>query len=156
MTIRNLRIATILVGALAISVPALAAENWPDSFDQFFAQARKAINTTDMDGYLAAVNNPDDAALLDVREEDEFKAGHVPGTVNVPRSRLEFRIWNALGYPKLVDMNRKIYLQCGSGSRATLATKQLKDFGFTNATAVIMDLSDWQEKGHPFVKGASK
>jgi rhodanese-related sulfurtransferase len=154
--VRKLRIAAALMSALVISFPVFAAEDWPDSIDRYVAQVRSTINTTDMDGYLAAVKNPNGALLLDVREEDEFKAGHVPGAVNLPRGLLEFRIWKLLGYPGKVDTARKIYVQCASGGRATLATKQLKDIGFTNATAVIMNLADWQKKGHPFVETKSK
>jgi rhodanese-related sulfurtransferase len=46
-------------------------------------------------------------------------------------------------------MERKIFVQCQTGSRATLATKQLQDIGFTNATAVIMSFEEWQQKGNP-------
>jgi rhodanese-related sulfurtransferase len=53
-------------------------------------------------------------------------------------------------------MNRKIYTQCHSGSRATLAAKQLKDIVFTNVTIVLMNLDDWQKQGHPFVKDEAK
>jgi rhodanese-related sulfurtransferase len=124
--------------------------------DQYVAQVRKTVETTDIDGYLAVVKNPNGALLVDVRDANEFKAGHVPGTVNVPRSRLEQQIWKPLGYPNKVDMSRKIYTQCGTGSRATLAAKQLKDIGFTNVTIVVMNLDDWQKKGHPFVKEETK
>jgi rhodanese-related sulfurtransferase len=150
---RGLNAVIIALGALVISGPGHAAENWPDSVDQYVAQVRKAIDTTDMDGYLAVVKNPNGAALIDVREETEFKAGHVPGTTNVSRGRLEFRIWKPLGYPGKVDMNRKIYVQCATGGRATLAAKQLRDVGFTNVTAVVMDITEWQKSGYPFVKG---
>ena len=109
-----------------------------------------------MDGYWAAFKNANGALLLDVREENEFKAGHVPGTINVSRGGLEFLIWRPLGYPDTVDMNRKIYVQCASGVRATLAAKQLKDMGFTNVTAVVMSLPDWQNRGYPFVKDESR
>jgi rhodanese-related sulfurtransferase len=54
-------------------------------------------------------------------------SGRVPRTVNVSRGRLEFRIWKLLGYPNKVDMNRKIYVQCASGGRATLAAKQYEN-----------------------------
>ena len=47
-------------------------------------------------------------------------------------------------------------MQCRTGGRATLAAKQLKDVGFTNVTTVVMELADWQKKGHPFVKDAAK
>ncbi len=156
MVSRKIGIAVIVVAAWAVARPGFAAENWPDAVDQYVARVRKNIDTTDMDGYLAAVSNPNGALLVDVREENEFKAGHVPGTVNVSRGLLEFRIWNALGYPDKIDMSRKIYVQCQSGNRATLAAGQLKDVGFTNVTAVIMTLTDWQKRGLPFVKDEPK
>ncbi|MEJ2374545.1 MAG: rhodanese-like domain-containing protein [Pseudolabrys sp.] len=57
-----------------------------------------------------------------------------------------------LGYPNKVDMNKKIYVQCLTGGRATLAAKQLQNIGFTNVVAVIMDLRNWAKQGHPLVK----
>lgn len=132
--------------------PASAAENWPDSFGAYVAQVRKTIKTTDMDGYLAVVKNPNGALLIDVREDSEYKAGHVPGSVNIPRGLLEFQIWKKLDYPKAVDMEKKIYVQCRTGGRATLAAADLKRIGFTNVTAVIMDIQDWEKKGNPIEK----
>lgn len=150
---RKLRIAIAFSTVLGISPPVLAqmSMNWPGSVDQYVAQVRKTVQTTDMDGYLAAVRRPNGALLLDVREEGEFKAGHIPGAVNIPRGLLEFRIWKQLGFPSQVDTGRKIYLQCQTGGRATLATKQLQDIGFTNVIAVIMNFEEWQKKGNPLV-----
>jgi rhodanese-related sulfurtransferase len=150
--IRIIRILVIALGALALAAPSFAAANWPDSLDQYILQVRKTVKTTDMAGYLAVVNNPDGALLIDVREPAEYRAGHVPGTVNIPRGALEFSIWKHLGYPGKVDMSKKIYVQCLTGGRATLAAKQLQDIGFTNVTAVIMDLRAWAKDGHPLVK----
>lgn len=150
--IRMFRFAIVLFGAFAISAPALAAENWPDSVTAYVAQVRKTVKTTDMDGYLAAVKNPQGALLLDVREDNEFKAGHVPGAINVPRGVLEFALWKKIGYPGAVDMNRKIYVQCATGGRATLAAADLQKVGFTNVTAVIMNFEDWTKKGNPVEK----
>lgn len=149
---RSLRIAVIVLSVFGTSNPVLAGENWPDSVDQYITQIRKTIQTTDMNGYLSAVKNPNGALLLDVREEDEFKAGHVPGAINIPRGLLEHSIWKQLGYPADVDTGRRIYVQCASGGRATLATRQLKDIGFTNVVAVIMDFREWQKKDNPVVK----
>lgn len=82
---RRLGIAAILLTMLGMYPPVLAemSRNWPDSVDQYVAQIRKTVQTTDMDGYLAAVKSPNEQLLLDVREEEEFKAGHVPGAVNI-------------------------------------------------------------------------
>ena len=130
-------------------VPVAGPMTWPDSVNQFVAQVRTTVRTTDIEGYLVAVNDPHGALLLDVREDAEFRSGHVPGAVNIPRGLLEFRIWMQLGYPATVDMDRKIFVQCQTGSRATLATKQLQDVGFTNATAVIMNFEEWRQRGNP-------
>jgi rhodanese-related sulfurtransferase len=153
MTRRGLQAAVVLVSALVFH-PVFAAENWPDSVNEYIAQVRKTVDTTDMEGYLAVVKNPNGALLIDVRDPDEFRSGHVPGTINVSRGRLETQIWRPLGFPAKIDLNRKIFVQCASGSRATLAAKQLKDIGFTNVTAVAMTLADWQKRGYPFVDGA--
>ena len=141
--------AAVSVHSLTAPAHAAMAMEWPDAINQYVMKIRKTVKTTDIDGYLAAVKNPNGALLLDVREDQEFKAGHVPGAVNIPRGVLEFRLWKQLGFPSNVDMSRKIYVQCQTGGRATLATKQLQDIGFTNAIAVIMNFEEWQKKGHP-------
>jgi len=152
--IRRLGTAGVLLTALGISAPVFAemSVSWPESVNQHVMQVRKTVKTTDMDGYLAAVKSPNGALLLDVREEDEFKAGHVPGTVNIPRGLLEFRIWKQLGFPSPVDTGRKIFVQCQTGGRATLATKQLQDVGFTNVVAVVMNFEEWQNNNNPLLK----
>ena len=149
---RALRFAIVLVGAFAIAAPALAAANWPPIVSNYVASVRKTVKTTNMAGYLAAVKNPNGALLLDVRESNEFAAGHVPGAINIPRGVLEFEIYKKLGYPNKVDTARKIYVQCLTGGRATLAAAALQKIGFTNVVAVIMNLKDWQKAGNPLVK----
>lgn len=152
---RNLRFAVAFFSAFAIATPAIAAANWPDTVTEYVKSTRKTVKTTDMAGYLAAVKDPKGAVFIDVREAAEYKAGHIPGTANIPRGVLEFVIYKHLGYPKEVDTNRKIYVQCRTGGRATLATAALQKIGFKNATAVIMDVAKWQEAGHPWTNGAA-
>jgi rhodanese-related sulfurtransferase len=146
----------IFIGALLIPKLGISAENWPGAMDDYVAHLSKTIRTIDMDAFLAIVKRPNGARIVDVREPEEFNAGHVPGTLNVPRSHLEQKIWNVLGYPKNIDMNAEIYVVCRSGARATFAAKRLKDIGFTDVTIVVMDIDDWERQGHPFVKGATR
>jgi rhodanese-related sulfurtransferase len=63
---------------------------------------------------------------------------------------IEFGIWQLVGFPAEVDFERPIYVQCVSGNRASLAAKTIKDLGFTNVTAVVMHLAEWQQAGYPF------
>ena len=149
---RMLRFAVVLVSAFAITSPVLAAENWPDSFSAYVGKVRKTVKTTDAAGYLKAVKKPNGAMLVDVREPSEYADGHVAGTVNIPRGLLEFQIWKKMGYPKKVDMNKTIYLQCASGGRATLAAADLKKVGFKNVIAVVAVTAEFQKQGFPWEK----
>ncbi len=64
-----------------------------------------------------------DALLLDVREPEEFTAGHMPGAVNLPLSQLRER------YAEL-PTNRDIWISCGVGQRAYYATRFLTQHGY--------------------------
>jgi rhodanese-related sulfurtransferase len=151
---RMLRIAIIAAAAFAVAAPASAAEKkWPDSVSAYVAKVRKTVQTTDTAGYLAAVKNSNGALLIDVREPSEYASGHVVGTINIPRGLLEFKIWKTLGFPKTqVNMDTKIYTQCKSGGRATLAAADLKKVGFTNVVAVVAPTKDFEKKGFPWEK----
>lgn len=65
----------------------------------------------------------DQVILLDVRGRDEFEAGHVPGTVNIPLSELRDRL---VELPKHQD----IWVYCQVGQRAYYATRALRQFGY--------------------------
>jgi rhodanese-related sulfurtransferase len=149
---RTLRFVIIFVAAFTVTAPAFAADDWPDSFGAYVAKVRKTVNTTDIEGYLAVAKKPNGAMLIDVREPAEYATGHVVGTINIPRGLLEFQIWKKLGYPKAVNMNKKIYTQCASGGRATLAAADLKKIGFKNVTAVVANVNDMEKKGFPWEK----
>jgi rhodanese-related sulfurtransferase len=149
---RMFRFAMVVVAAFAVSVPAIAAENWPDSFSAYVANVRKTVKTANLDGYLAVAKKPNGAMLIDVREPSEYATGHVTGTVNIPRGLLEFQIWKKMGYLKKVDMNKTIYTQCASGGRATLAAADLKKIAFTNVIAVVANVKDFEKKGFPWKK----
>lgn len=147
-----LRVVIIALAAFAVSAPAFAAENWPDSFGAYVGKVRKTVKTADLKAYLDAVKKPDGVLLIDVREPSEYASGHVAGTVNIPRGLLEFRIWKQLGYPKAVNMNTKIYTQCATGGRATLAAADLKKIGFKNVIAVVANTADFEKNGFPWTK----
>jgi len=102
--------------------------------------------------YRKVVDHPGNALIIDVREPAEYAAGHIPGAINIPRGLLEFQIWKHIGFPAKSEIGKPLYLQCSSGNRASLAAKSLKDLGFTDVTAAVMSLDDWQTAGNPVVK----
>jgi len=84
------------------------------------------------------------AVFLDVREPEEFKAGHIPGAINIPRGLLEFQIEQ-----QAPDKNTTIVVYCRSGNRSALAAATLMNMGYKNVFNVDGGWKTWQEAGYP-------
>lgn len=134
---------------------AAAAPSYPPSVNQMIAATKKQIRTIDMQQFKAGFDRKDLGLIVDVRNENEFEDGYVPGAVNVPRGLIEFRIWKLAGFPEATNMATKMTLYCATGGRCALATKTLQDMGFTNVTAADMRFTDWVKAGYPVAKPAN-
>ena len=71
------------------------------------------------------------AVLVDVREPDEYAQGHVPGSVNLPLSRIRS------AEDVLTDYDAPLFVYCLSGGRSGQAVSVLTRMGFTAASAAI-------------------
>ena len=131
---------------------AAPAPAYPASINQLVAKTKSQIKTIDMATFKAAYDRKDVGLLIDVRNENEFEDGFIPGAENVPRGLIEFRIWKLVGFPDKTDMNKKMTLYCATGGRCALATKSLQDLGFTNVTSADMKFDDWVKAGYPVAK----
>lgn len=80
--------------------------------------------------YIEKYRNEENITLVDVREPDEFSAGRIPGSINLPLSNL------ASVESALTDKTAKIYVYCRSGSRSGMAAKAMKDMGYENVTNI--------------------
>ena len=145
-------LAAIVLVAIPFTNASLFAQSYPSSVTQKVLSAQKEVRTIGMSEYRKVVENHGRALIIDVREPEEYAAGHVPGTINIPRGLLEFQIWKQIGFPDKSELDKTLYLQCSSGNRASLAAKSLTELGFTDVTAVVMSLDEWQKAGNPFVK----
>ncbi|NGZ10009.1 MAG: hypothetical protein CV088_11590 [Nitrospira sp. LK70] len=143
---------TLIMGVTLAFFSPIFAQSFPPIVKQKVEAAQKQVKTIGMEEYQKLVENPGAALIVDVREPHEYAAGHVPGAINIPRGLLEFKIWSPVGFPASSEMDRPLILQCQSGSRASLAAQSLQGLGFTQTTAVLMNLDDWQKAGHPFTK----
>lgn len=86
---------------------------------------------------------PEDARLLDVREDDEWAAGHAERAQHLPMTELAER------YGEL-PAEEEVYVVCRSGGRSARVTAWLNQNGFT-ATNVAGGMGEWQERGLPLV-----
>src|SRR6478609_7346965 len=86
-------------------------------------------------------------AIIDVREADEFAAGHLPGAKHVPRSYLESRIEGAVP-----DRATQVILYCQSGNRSAYATKTLLDeLGYEHVRSMTGGITLWKDRGYEVV-----
>jgi len=128
---------------------AAPAPTYPASIGQMVAKTKSEIKTVKMPEFKTAFDQKNLGMLIDVRNENEFEDGYIPGAVNVPRGLIEFRIWKLVGFPDKTDMTTKMTLYCATGGRCALATKSLQDLGFTNVTSADMRFDDWVKAGYP-------
>jgi rhodanese-related sulfurtransferase len=144
-------VAALITASLSIPSPTLA-QGLPPAAKQKIEATQKPVRTIGMEDYRKIVEHPGEALIIDVREPQEYAAGHIPGTINIPRGVIASQIWNHVGSSEKANLERPIVLQCQSGRRATLAAETLGELGFTQTSAVIMNLDDWKTSGNPFVK----
>jgi molybdopterin/thiamine biosynthesis adenylyltransferase/rhodanese-related sulfurtransferase len=89
--------------------------------------------------------------LVDVRENEEFEAGHIPGAVHVPRSYLETRIENAVP-----DRGAHVVLYCASGNRSAWGAHALKELlGYENVESMRGGITLWKDRGYEVESSAS-
>ena len=89
--------------------------------------------------------------LLDVREQDEYAAGHLPGAIHASRGMLEFKLSNS---PELSSRDLKIVLYCKTSGRAALAACALHDMGYLQVKSIVGGFDAWANAGKPVVKPA--
>jgi rhodanese-related sulfurtransferase len=147
--------AALLPAALLAQTAAPATPpppNYPPQVGQMVAAVKKQVKTINLQQFKEGYDKKALGTIIDVRNENEFADGFIPGAINVPRGLIEFRIWKELGFPGAVDMNRQLTLYCATGGRCALAAKSLMDLGFTNVTSVDMKFDDWVKAGYAVSK----
>lgn len=76
--------------------------------------------------------------LLDVRTEEEYKEGHIPGAINYKNEDIVAEM-----IPVLPDLHQRIYVYCRSGRRSKEAALKLTEIGYTNIVE-IGGIIDWK------------
>ncbi|MDN3653352.1 rhodanese-like domain-containing protein [Thalassotalea ponticola] len=85
--------------------------------------------------------------LLDVRSEQEYILGHVPGAFNIPHSEIADNLAVLEPY-----QDKEVIVYCRSGRRAALAIEQLQQLGFSNVIHLEGDMNLWQQNNRPIEK----
>ena len=106
----------ILLAALLLTACAQENNDREAIYMNITAQEAKEIMDT-QEGYI----------ILDVREQDEFDQGHIPGAILIPYTQIDFKAEDMLP-----DLDQLILVYCRSGRRSKIAADALVELGYTN------------------------
>jgi len=111
------------------------------------AAAKAQITEVPLSEAESAIRDAD--VVLDVREADEFAAGHIPGAVHASRGMLEFKL---SGSPQLQARDLKFVVYCKTSGRAALAALAMHQMGYLNVKSIAGGFDAWAAAGKPVAK----
>ena len=116
-------------------------------FLKIVEDAKKRIHEITIDEVKAKLDRKEKFLLVDVREESEYAADHLPGAVHLGKGILERDVED-----RVSDLNAPIVLYCGGGLRSALAADNLQKMGYTHVLSMDGGIRGWCEKGFTLTK----
>lgn len=110
--------------------------------------AKSRIRQTDVPTVAKRLERGDTFHFVDVREDDEWRAGHAKGAIHMGRGILERDIEN-----KIPNKDDEIILYCGGGFRSALSADMLQKMGYTNVASMDGGIRGWRAANLPEEKG---
>ena len=123
------------------------AHQHPPRFLKIVDDAKQRVRETNVDAVKARLDRGEQFVLVDVREDREFDADHLPRAVHLGKGVIERDI--EAKYP---DLHTELVLYCGGGFRSALAADNLQKMGYSNVISMDGGIRDWREKGYPLEK----
>ena len=113
------------------------------TYRELLEQVRAEISELDAARVRELIES-EEPLVLDVREQEEWDEGHIPGAVHVPRGNLESRIERTAP-----DHSRSIVVYCSAGNRSAFAAKTLGELGYDDVVSLSGGFTDWKRNGYP-------
>ena len=110
--------------------------------------AKKRVKETNVADVKRRMDAGEKLILVDVREDNEWAKGHLPGAVHLGKGIIERDIEQVVP-----DTGRKLVLYCGGGFRSALVADNLQKMGYTNVESMDGGWRGWLEAGLPTVQG---
>lgn len=117
-------------------------------FLKLVTEARKWIVETDVAAVKERMDRGEKINLIDVREDHEYAADHVPGAVHIGKGVIERDI-----EAQFPDTDAELILYCGGGYRSVLAAEALGRMGYKRIISMDGGIRGWREAGYPLEKG---
>ena len=111
-------------------------------------EAKKKIKETNVADVKRRSEAGEEFVLVDVREDNEWANGHIPGAIHLGKGIIERDIEQVVP-----DTGAKLILYCGGGFRSALVADNLQRMGYTNVESMDGGWRGWVEAGLPTAKG---
>ncbi|HEY2820557.1 MAG TPA: rhodanese-like domain-containing protein [Candidatus Acidoferrum sp.] len=118
-----------------------------EQFLKIVEDAKKRVKETNVADVKRRGDAGEKFVLVDVREDNEWAAGHLPGAIHLGKGIIERDIEKAVP-----DAGSKIILYCGGGFRSALAADNLQKMGYTNVESMDGGWKGWVGAGLPTEK----
>jgi rhodanese-related sulfurtransferase len=116
-------------------------------FLRIVEDAKKRVREVTVDQIKAKLDHGEKFTLVDVREESEYAADHLPGSIHLGKGVIERDV-----EARVPDPNAALVLYCGGGFRSALAADNLQKMGYKNVLSMDGGIREWREKGYPLTK----
>jgi rhodanese-related sulfurtransferase len=120
------------------------AKHHNPEFLKLVNDAKTRVRECSVDDAKQRLDAGDNFTLVDVREDTEYAAGHIPGAVHIGKGVIERDI-----EAKVPDPTTPLVLYCGGGFRSALAADALQKMGYTNVISMDGGWRVWNQKGYP-------
>ncbi|HQR08335.1 MAG TPA: rhodanese-like domain-containing protein [Gemmatales bacterium] len=117
-------------------------------FLKIVADAKSRVKELSVAQVQAKLQKPGAFLLVDVREESEWAAGHLPQAIHIGKGIIERDI-----EVKVPDTTQEVILYCGGGYRSALAADVLQKMGYRNVWSMDGGFRDWKAAGGDVVTG---
>ncbi len=136
---------SLIVSFVFLFILSLSAACLADMTDKdFVKEAKKTIKEISVVDAKAEMDSGKTVIVVDCRTAKEFKKGHLPKAVNIPRGLLEFKVAK-----KLPNKASYIICYCKSGDRSCLSTCTLGQMGYTNVVSMDGGWKAWIKADYP-------
>jgi rhodanese-related sulfurtransferase len=117
-------------------------------FMKLVTAAKATVKETNVTDVKRRVDAGENLVLIDVREDNEWAQGHLPGALHLGKGIIERDIEQ-----RVPQTDTKLVLYCGGGFRSALVAESLQKMGYTNVESMDGGWKGWRDAGLPIEKG---
>jgi rhodanese-related sulfurtransferase len=118
-----------------------------EAFLRLVNESRARVRETNVQEVKKRMDAGEKFTVVDVREDNEWARGHLPGAIHMGRGVIERDIET-----RFPDKKTELVLYCGGGFRSALSADNLQKMGYTNVISMDGGWRGWLEAGHPTVR----